>query len=133
MMLALTATTLMGSSVAVAASAAEIDRDVDVALKKLYDTVQGSKVLAASARGILVFPSIVKSGIIVGAQYGDGAIRKNNQTVGYYITVAASYALQAGVQTFGYALFFMTDAALVVYPHIYSTDLNRLWLLAERH
>ena len=49
MMLALAATTLMGSSVAVAASAAEIDRDVDVALRKLYDTVPGSKVLAASA------------------------------------------------------------------------------------
>jgi hypothetical protein len=52
MMLALAATTLMGSSVAVAASAAEIDRDVDVALKKLYDTVPGSKVLAARARGV---------------------------------------------------------------------------------
>lgn len=68
MMLALAATTLMGSSVAVAASAAEIDRDVDVALKKLYDTVPGGKVLAARARGILVFASSVKGGFIVGAQ-----------------------------------------------------------------
>jgi hypothetical protein len=51
MMLALAATMLMGSSVALAASAAEIDPDVDVALKKLYDTVPGGKVLAARARG----------------------------------------------------------------------------------
>ena len=68
MMLALAATTLMGSSVAVAASAAEIDRDVDVALKKLYDTVSGGNVLAARARGILVFASSVKGVFIVGAQ-----------------------------------------------------------------
>ena len=119
MMLALAATTLMGSRVALAASAAESDGDVDVALKKLYDTVSGSKVLAARARGILVFPSIVKGGFIIGAQYGDGALRKNNQTVGYYNTVAASYGLQAGVQTFGYALFFMTDAALA---YLHSSD-----------
>ena len=109
----------MGSSVAVAASPIEIDPDVDVALKKLYDTVPGGKVLAARARGILVFPSIVNGGFIVGAQYGDGALRKNNQTDGYYNTVAASYGLQAGVQTFGYALFFMTDPALA---YLHSSD-----------
>jgi lipid-binding SYLF domain-containing protein len=63
-------------------------------------------------------PSIVRA-FIVGAQYGDGAIRKNNQTVGYYNTIAASYGLQAGVQTFGYALFFMTDAALA---YLHSSD-----------
>lgn len=119
MMLALAATTLMGSRVALAASAAESDGDVDVALKKLYDTVPGGKVLAARARGILVFPNIVKGGFIIGAQYGDVALRKNNQTVGYYNTVAASYGLQAGVQTFGYALFFMTDAALA---YLHSSD-----------
>jgi lipid-binding SYLF domain-containing protein len=112
MLLALAATMLMGPSAAMAASAAEIDRDVDAVLKKLYNRVPGAKALAARARGILVFPSIVKGGFIVGAQYGEGALRKNNQIVGYYNMVAASYGLQAGVQTFGYALFFMNDAAL---------------------
>ena len=67
MMLALADTTLMASSVALAASAAEIDPDVDVALKKLYDTVPGGKVLAARAR-VSFFPSIVKGGFIVGPQ-----------------------------------------------------------------
>lgn len=119
MMLALAATTLMGSRVALAASAAESDPDADVGLKKFSDTVPGGKVLAARARSILVFPNIVKGGFIIGAQYGDGALRKNNQSVGYYNTVAASYGLQAGVQTFGYALFFMTDAALA---YLHSSD-----------
>ena len=59
-----------------------------------------------------MFPSIYKAGFMFGAQYGDGALRQGGKTVGYYNTVAASYGLQAGVQVFGYALFFMTDSAL---------------------
>jgi lipid-binding SYLF domain-containing protein len=59
-----------------------------------------------------VFPSIVKAGFLFGAQYGEGALREKGKTVGYYNTVAASYGLQAGVQVFGYALFFMTDSAV---------------------
>ena len=56
--------------------------------------------------------TIVKGGFIIGAQYGEGALLKNGRTVGYYNTVAASYGLQAGVQSFGYGLFFMSDEDL---------------------
>jgi len=59
-----------------------------------------------------VFPSIVKGGLGLGAQYGKGALRKGGKTVAYFETAAASYGLQAGVQRFGYALFFMNDGAL---------------------
>jgi len=93
-------------------AAAEIDRDVDAALKRLYAKTPAAKTLARKAKGVLVFPSIVKGGLIVGAQYGKGALRKGGKTVAYYETVSASYGLQAGVQKFGYALFFMNDAAL---------------------
>jgi lipid-binding SYLF domain-containing protein len=99
--LALAATTLMGQSLALADSAAEIDRDVDAALKALYASAPSAKALAAKARGILVFPSVVKGGLIIGGQYGEGALRKGGRTVAYYNTGAASYGLQAGVQTFG--------------------------------
>jgi lipid-binding SYLF domain-containing protein len=95
-----------------AASAAEINRDVTTALKNLYDQSPAAKTLGETAKGILVFPSIVKGGFIVGAEYGNGALRKGGKTVGYYNTTAASYGLQAGVQSFGYALFFMDDASL---------------------
>jgi lipid-binding SYLF domain-containing protein len=95
-----------------AATAAEIDRDVDSALQKLYDKTPAAKELAKVAKGILVFPDIVKGGLIIGGQYGEGALRVNGKTVGYYSSVAASYGLQAGVQSFGYALFFITDSAL---------------------
>ena len=97
---------------ALAASGAAIDRDVDAALAKMYDDVPNARHLSGQARAVLVFPGIVKAGFLFGAQYGEGALRARGRTVGYYNTVAASYGLQAGVQKFGYALFFMTDSAV---------------------
>ncbi len=96
----------------VAATAAEINRDANKALKQLFASTPSAKGLAANARGILVFPKIVKGGFVVGGQYGEGALRIGGKTVGYYSSAAASYGLQAGAQTFGYALFFMTESAL---------------------
>jgi lipid-binding SYLF domain-containing protein len=108
----LTVLLAIGSCPAFADTAAEIDRDVDSALEKLYATTPSAKELSKVAKGILVFPDVLKAGLIVGAQYGKGALREGNKTIGYYNTVAASYGLQAGAQSFGYALFFMTDAEL---------------------
>jgi len=101
-----------GGGQADSTSAAQIDRDVDAALANLYETTPSAKHLAASAKGILVFPNVLKAGFIGGVQYGKGAMRKKGRTSGYYNIVAGSYGLQAGVQSFGYALFFMNDAAL---------------------
>jgi lipid-binding SYLF domain-containing protein len=109
---ALVAMTSMNARSAAAASAAEINRDVDATLTKLFADIPEARSLAKQAKGTLVFPSIVKAGFLFGAQYGDGALRRGGKTVGYYNTVAASYGLQAGVQTFGYVLFFMSDSAL---------------------
>ena len=95
-----------------AETAAEIDRDVDNGFEKLYAGSPTAKELSKVAKGILVFPNVVKGGLIVGGQYGTGALREGGETVGYYNTVAASYGLQAGVQSFGYAMFFMTESAL---------------------
>ena len=93
-------------------SEASINRDVDAALAKLYREVPAAKRLAERAKAVLVFPSVLKGGLIVGGQYGEGALRKGGKTVGYYSTAAVSYGLQAGAQSFGYALFFMNDGAL---------------------
>jgi lipid-binding SYLF domain-containing protein len=106
------ALTLLNSAPAVAASKAEIDRDARAALQKLYKGNPMAQALSEKAKGILVFPSIYKGGLIVGGQYGDGVLIKNGKSVGYYNSVAASYGLQAGGQKFGYVMFFMTDKAL---------------------
>jgi lipid-binding SYLF domain-containing protein len=107
--LAMTAT--ITASPAMAASAAEINRNVDAALTSMYASVPETRQLAGRAKAVLVFPNIVKAGFLFGAQYGEGALRVRGKTVGYYNTASASYGLQAGVQAFGYALFFMTDSA----------------------
>lgn len=103
---------VFGTTVVKADTAAEINRDVDSALKKLYASTPSAKELSKVAKGILVFPDVIKAGLVVGGQYGVGALRVKDDTVGYYNTVAASYGLQAGAQSFGYVLFFMTEAAL---------------------
>jgi len=93
-------------------NAAQIDRDVDAALNKLYQTTPSARTLAARASGILVFPNVIKAGFIGGAEYGKGAMRQGGRISGYYNIVAGSYGMQAGVQSFGYAMFFMNDAAI---------------------
>src|SRR3546814_7010647 len=58
------------------------------------------------------FPKIVKGGVLIGGQYGEGALFKNDAVSQYYSTAAASFGLQAGLQTFGYAIYFMNEKAL---------------------
>ncbi len=97
---------------ALAASASQIDRDARAALSDLYKKVPGAQALGDKAVAVLVFPSIVKGGFIIAGQFGDGALRKGGKTVAYYRSLAASYGFQAGVQAFGYVLFFMDNASL---------------------
>ena len=108
----LSLTLSMSAAPAKAASASEIDQGVDEALQALYQKYPSAQMLGKEAKGILVFPDIVKAGFIMGGLYGEGALRKGSTTAGYYNTVAASFGYQAGVQKYGYALFFMTDYAL---------------------
>ena len=109
---ALAATSSVNTRPALAASAADINRDANAVLAKLYANKPEAKNLASRAKAILVFPSIYKAGFMFGAQYGEGVLRRGNKSVGYYNTVAASYGWQAGAQAFGYALFFMNDSSL---------------------
>lgn len=109
---ALAMTVTISATPAFAASAAEINREVDAAVASMSAAVPDTRKLASQAKAVLVFPNIVKAGFLFGAQYGEGALRQRGKTVGYYNTAAASYGLQAGAQKFGYALFFMTDSAV---------------------
>ncbi len=94
------------------ASATRIATDSRAALGSLYAQNPTAKALGKKARGVLVFPSIVKGGLVIGAEAGNGAmIRNTGEISGYYQTAAASYGFQAGVQKFGYALFLMNDRA----------------------
>ncbi len=95
-----------------AAHASQIALDARTALDRLYAARPATRDYGRKAKAILVFPSIVKAGLLIGGQEGSGAMLKNGKAIGFYRIAAASYGLQAGAQTFAYALFFMTDSAI---------------------
>jgi lipid-binding SYLF domain-containing protein len=89
-----------------------IDASVDATLQRLYVSVKGSRELVAKARGVLVFPRVLAAGFWLGAQYGEGALRVNGQTDGYYSTAGGSFGLQIGAQSKALIFVFLTDEAL---------------------
>ena len=95
-----------------AASSIEIDAKVDASLKDFNLKVGGGKTLAKKAKGILVFPSVLKAGFWIGGQYGEGALRVNGKTVNYYNIAGASFGFQFGAQSKSIMLLFMTSEAL---------------------
>ncbi|MEM9098018.1 MAG: twin-arginine translocation pathway signal protein [Pseudomonadota bacterium] len=95
-----------------AESGAEIDQKVDAAIEQLYAAEPQAKDLAAKSVAMLIFPEIIKGGLIVGGQYGEGALRVGGETKGYFSIAAASFGLQFGGQTFGYAMFFLNQDAV---------------------
>jgi lipid-binding SYLF domain-containing protein len=93
-------------------SAAEIERDVRRGLARLYDTNPSARKLGQTAKGVLIFPKIVKAGFVFSGQFGKGAMLDRGYTIGYYSTAAASFGFEAGGTEFGYALFFMDDESM---------------------
>ena len=95
-----------------AATAEDLDRDAADALQMLYRTNPLAQDLSKQARAILVFPNVVKAGLVFGGSYGEGVLRQGGRAVDYYNTASASWGLQAGAQSYGYALFLMNDRAV---------------------
>lgn len=101
-----------GVETARAATRAEIDRDVKAALAEFRKLAPKAQDTLAKARGVLVFPKVVKAGVGVGGEYGEGALLVRGRTVGYYSVAAGSIGLQFGAQARSQVLMFMTDEAL---------------------
>jgi lipid-binding SYLF domain-containing protein len=105
-------TTTGGGSGDPAATRQAIDADVDRALSRLYAEVRGSRELVSSARGVLVFPTVISAGLIVGGTHGTGALREGGRTVGFYNMTAASVGLLAGARSKAVFYLFMSQDAL---------------------
>ena len=113
----LSAPAVLGAAVlapraAYAASASHINHEANLAVARLYAQAPKARELDKRALGVLVFPEIIKAGLIVGGQSGDGVLWVNGKTTAFYNLSAASFGLQAGAQTFSYALYFMTRSSL---------------------
>jgi lipid-binding SYLF domain-containing protein len=99
-------------NLASAATAEDLDKDSMQALQTLYDTQSVAKTLSQTAKAVLVFPNIVKAGLVFGGSYGEGVLLEGSKVVDYYNTVTGSWGLQIGAQSYGYAVFLMTDNAV---------------------
>jgi lipid-binding SYLF domain-containing protein len=100
------------ASSALAASAEKIDREANKALQVFKEQIDGSEVFLNQAAGYLVFPRVIKVGIGVGAETGEGALRVGGQTVAYYRTTSGSIGMQLGAQAKSIVIAFMTRKAL---------------------
>lgn len=94
------------------AKRASINAGVVDALSKLYAQDPASRDLVKKARGVLVFPSVISAGFVVGGSYGEGALLVGGDPVAYYSTTAAALGLLAGAESKAVYVLFMTDEAL---------------------
>ncbi len=94
-----------------AASAAEIDREVDAALVA-FRKIDGADAYLGIAKGVLVFPKVYKAGFWVGGEYGEGALRVGGNSVDYYSTAGASFGFQLGAQAKTIIVLFTEESAL---------------------
>lgn len=95
-----------------AATAEDLNADSRQALQALYKTHPFAETISQKAKAVLVFPNIVKAGLVFGGSYGEGVLMQGTKVEDYYNTVSGSWGLQAGAQSYGYAVFLMTDKAL---------------------
>jgi lipid-binding SYLF domain-containing protein len=95
-----------------AATKSEIERDSRAALNQLYSHNSWAKKVGARAKGVMIFPKIIKGGFVVGGSSGEGALLIKDKVSKYMVITSASFGLQAGGQTYGYAIFFMNDKKL---------------------
>ena len=106
------ALTLAAAAPATAQSLAELEVDADRTMERLVATQPVTQEMFDRAAGLLIFPEIVKGGLILGGATGKGILRVDGATAGVYRSAAVSYGLQAGIQRFGYVMVFMTENSL---------------------
>ena len=108
----ISAIALLPASVSFAASAAAIDRDADEAIATFQEEVNGADVFLGQAAGYLVFPRVIKVGIGIGAETGEGVLRVNGRSAAYFRTTSGSFGLQLGAQAKSMVIAFMTNESL---------------------
>ena len=97
---------------AAAASAEDLDKDAAQALQTLYKARPVAETISKQARAILVFPKVVKAGLVFGGSYGEGVLLRGAKATEYFNTVSASWGWQAGAESYAYVVFLMSDKAV---------------------
>jgi len=95
-----------------AKSGAGIDVEVDKTIDVFREDVNGAEVFLNQAAGVLIFPRVIKVGVAIGGETGEGALRVRGQTIDYYRTIGGSFGLQLGAQAKSIVIAFMTKESL---------------------
>jgi lipid-binding SYLF domain-containing protein len=95
-----------------AGSAEDLKENSAQALQTLYKSHPEAERISKTARAILIFPKIIKAGLVFGGSYGEGILTKGGVFSGYYNSVSASWGWQAGAESYGYVVFLMNDRAV---------------------
>jgi lipid-binding SYLF domain-containing protein len=95
-----------------AATAEDLDQDSAHALRTLYRVNPTAALIAKQAKAILVFPKVIKAGLVFGGSYGEGVLMKDGHVTEYFNTVSASWGWQAGAESYAYVVFLMNDKAV---------------------
>jgi len=112
LVIAFVAISLIGTTL-YAKTAGQIDHEADLALKQFHKEAKGSLAfINKNVKGLLIFPSVVKAGIGVGGEYGEGVLRVKGKSIMYYSTASASIGFQFGLQQKSIIIAFMTEKAL---------------------
>ena len=103
---------LLSSCASLEWSASRIDEESDKALQVFREEINGAELFLAQASGYLVFPRVIKAGMGVGAETGEGVLRVGGRSVDYYRTTSGSIGFQAGAQAKSIVIAFLTPSAL---------------------
>jgi lipid-binding SYLF domain-containing protein len=112
------ATIAFSSPRAEATSAASLDAKVAATLRDFHRHVRGTRELVANAAAVLVFPTVIKAGMGIGGEYGEGELIGRGRPPEYYNTASASFGFQLGAQARSIIIVFMTEQALADFKRV---------------
>jgi lipid-binding SYLF domain-containing protein len=95
-----------------AITASDLSTDANQTLAALIKANPAAQTLSKKAHAVLIFPKIVKAGLVFGGSYGEGVLQEGGKVQGYYNSVSASWGWQAGAESYGYVVFLMSDKAV---------------------
>ena len=101
-----------------AASAAGLGANVGATLQQFHRQVRGTRELVANAAAVLVFPTVIKAGMGIGGEYGEGELLARGRPPERYNTASASFGFQLGAQARSIIIVFMTEQALADFKRV---------------
>ena len=95
-----------------------LDARVRATLEEFYYRIRGARQLVSRSAAVLVFPTVVKAGVGIGGEYGEGALLARGRPIEYYNAVSASIGFQLGAQARSVIIVFMTQEALADFRRV---------------